>query len=890
MDPATFCCFQEDAACTIIDEGVVHRLAPAGADGSADACAEQSCELDKLVLFLGRALLLTRRALYVLLCVPAEAQTASSPDLSNKSQYDAHGHRFGDAATLVSCGVQAWHLILYLNTKVGSLARRLGLTAVPFIIPWERETPHEQAPPEGPTLACTHWVERARAAVLHHYLLSVGSNVFWQYADEAALANAVPLVVDNVSAFSSSVACELWPRHCHLSPLRGSIQAGSSEHASLVEVEDRGISRVQHLALANQESRRRVAAHGVSQGFCGVVSRVDNIETNARVKVGAPFGYTLVAGTFDRLHAGHQLLLAAAALSAQQRIGVAVASGPLIKRKMASQENVAAAGIEHFAFRLQAAVAFVQLVAASRGRAVRLTGFKEALVEEEASLSDELQLQSSHLGGSNQFGRDFSSVVEAFTSPVEEALGDSLQLEVFRITDAVGPADRIAFDCLVVSDETVKGADMVNRIRGEAGNEPVSVLTVGLVPTNAWIVHQVAEALAEHLPFPLLREGSQLEQKCGFSRLAGGTVQSKAPVEAEEEEGQNTLTQNHRNPAAESLDTFRSKLSSTVLRQQQLKRLCCGSIAELYKRFQAAWLWLEGSESEAGVSELQSCATIWSVLCAEHAAPWRRFYTFDRVARVLERLDALNTSAKREPIVLSVFLGSLLACPCQYITLTRRACRTSNARELSRTNGAHSCTLASWSPEAEDAAWQKSAAKLLAELQCRREGRPCVVAHNIQQATRKMPPASSFASNDVLLEGRFYMLKSLLWGQRAAAYSRLAPTVEAVNAPRGKHAPAWNEGEMVTLMRLARRLEQLEFADGSMEEATRLRRLRQEYFFVSEDCFSRHRMKQLAELLESASSLDCLNGEELRHARASAERELNILTNRILHDEPTASC
>ncbi|CDJ30202.1 uncharacterized protein EMH_0027020 [Eimeria mitis] len=890
MASATSCCFQEDAACVIIDEKTVRRLALAGTDCSTKRCVE-SCEVDELVIFLCRALLLTRRTLYVLLCVPTEARSTPSLRLSNESHSGDRGGRFGDAATFVSCGVEAWRLIVCLHTRVGSLARRFGLTAVPIIIPWDCATSRAGVPADGSTPACTHWVERARAAVLHHYRQTSGGSFSWQPVDEAGLANAVPLVLDNVTAFSSCVACDIWPRHCHLSPFQGNIRVCSSDQALLVEVEEQSISQVQQSALLIRENPCDVKSNGASQGVCEDRSG-DTATDDEKVQAQVPFGYTVVAGTFDRLHAGHQLLLAAAVLSARQRIGLAVASGPLVKKKTMSQQDMAAAGIEPFAFRLQAAAALVQLLAASQGKETRVAGFIEALEEEEASMSNELHHHLSLLGGSSRVNCGFRGVIESPTSALADTFGGSVQLQVFRIIDAVGPADKLAFDCLVVSAETLKGAIAVNSIRIEAGNKPVFVLTVGLVPTDAWVAHQAAEKLAAYFPFPLCSGVNQFEQKSGICVLTGeengpeSTMPANARAPSKGEEHSSVQQEDH-NPTAGSLEVFPDKLSSTALRQLQRKRLRCGSVADLCKRFHAAWLWLEGREGETGTTELQSCSTMWSILCAEHATPWRRLHTFDRVARALELLDASKPSVNREPVVLTVFFGSLLACPCHYITLGRGACTACDSRVLTTADCANTCTIPSWSPEAEDAAWHRSAVKLLAELQ-RKWGRcSFAAAQNSQRYTRKVPAASTFVYGDTLLEGRFSLLMGLLLEHRAASLTRLAPTAQAVNALRGRRDVSRDDEETATMVLLARRLGQLEFTDRSVEEKTRLRRLRQEYFFVSEDCFRRYRMMQVAHLLENANSLDCLNHEELFHARVSLERELSILETQSLHDEPS---
>ncbi|CDJ56868.1 hypothetical protein, conserved [Eimeria maxima] len=891
MASAKSCCFQEDAACVIIDEGVVRRLAPTEADACTEASIRESCELDDLVLFLGRALLLTRRNLYVLLCVPTECYPTSSPSLLNEPPYVGSGRRIEDAATVVSCGSQAWHLTVCLNTRVGILARRLELTSVPIIIPWVCENSHGHEPAGESTPACKHWAQRARAAVLHHYRLTVGVNAFWQCVDEAELANAVPLVLDTVSSFCSREACALWPRHCHLRPLHSSIEACPSKHEFLLGVEGQGISKIQQSSPAQPKYLCRETTCGASKEFMPAARQGDTAKADEEVSAEAPFGYALVAGTFDRLHAGHQLLLAAAVLSARRQIGLAVASGPLVKKKKVSENDVAAAGIEPFACRLQASAAFVQLLAASKGKAVHLTGFREALEEEERSMLDDLQLQSSLAGRPERFSCGSTSATGAFASTAPEEVDGSMQLQIFRITDPVGPADRLAFDCLVVSAETVKGANMVNKSRVEAGNEPVFVLSVELVPTDGWVPRHSIEALARHLPFHLFTEADQFEGRSDFSRptvyetLPESLMQSRANAATKEEEPAG-VARKYRNSKAESLDTSWNKLSSTTLRQQQLRRLCYWSIAELRNRFEEAWFWLARSKGEGEIAERLSSATMWNILCAEHAVPWRRLHTFDRLARALKRLESWNISVKREPIVLSLFLGSMLACPCKYVTLTTRACEASDPRGLGRADSATLCTCLSWSPEAEDAAWQRCAIELLTKLQCTWGGRPSANVENCQQATGKVSASPATASFDTLLEGHFSLLMDLLWEQRTATLARLAPTVRPVSASRRRHAAVRDDG-VATFRRLARRLEQLEFTDISMDETTRLQRLRQEYFFVTDDCFNSYRVEQLAQLLESESSLDCLSHDELSHAREKVECELNILASQSLRDEQT---
>ena len=128
-----------------------------------------------------------------------------------------------------------------------------------------------------------------------------------------------------------------------------------------------------------------------------------------------------------------------------------------------------------------------------------------------------------------------------------------------------------------------------------------------------------------------------------------------------------------------------------------------------------------------------------------------------------------------------------------------------------------------------------------------------------------------------MLEERYSLLLSLMQEQRAATLAKLAPVVQRKNAwsqTTDANLSAYETGD---LMRQARRLEQLEYAETSTDLANRLQSLREEYFFVSDDCFRRHRKRQLERLLDDADCLDCLSNEEILSARAAIEQELQML-------------
>lgn len=856
MTSATVGCFQEDAACSIIDEGVVSRLLSTGNNDSTEveACCKESIELDKLVLFLGRALLLTRHTLYVLLCMPAVAHRNVSSTAFEVSGPSGRGGLYGDAASFVTCGQRMWHLIASLSAKLGNLARNLQVISVPIVIPWETREPSQRGVlPSVAVQNGTQWVCRAREAVLRHHQLTVGGKLFWRWSRETTREYSVPLVADNTCTLTSAAARDLWPRHCCLEPLE-SLPLCRAEQIGSFEADEQNLSSGQDL---HSPTARPL------------------------------FDYTLAAGTFDRLHAGHQLLLAAAALSTRRNIGIAVASGPLVRKKAASLEDAAAAGIEPFAYRLQAAVAFVQLLAASRGVKVSLNGFSEAIEEEERAISAEVQFPGSLTGVSSNFEYGLRLISDANRRTPEALTSEEkLSLRVFRISDAIGPADRLMFDCLVVSPETLKGADMVNSIRKEVGNKPVFVLTIGLVPTDTRVSSDTAVALAAHLPFPhdqqapLSRLATEFHRSAQVDTLKEAFPEARSIVaEAEKGHMQRSVSQESQKSSNASAETLLKKLSSTELRQLQAKRLRCESTSELWMRFQKAWVWLEGSEGDKGITGGEFFAMFWSTLCAEHAAPWRRLCTLDRVARILKFVDDVETCAETEPLVLSSFFGSLLSCPCSYIQLESVPCEGSQITALVGNQSATKCTVANWTPETEEVEWQKSAAKLLVELQLRSGGKgSCAVASSCRRATGKAPACASLPEyRDVGLEERYSLLLSLMQEQRAASLAKLAPVVQRKNAWRTTTDANLSGYETGDLMRQARRITQLEYAETSVDPANRLQSLREEYFFVSDDCFRRHRKRQLERLLDDAHCLDCLSNEEMLGARAAIERELQML-------------
>lgn len=124
----------------------------------------------------------------------------------------------------------------------------------------------------------------------------------------------------------------------------------------------------------------------------------------------------IVAGTFDRLHAGHESLLGLAA-SLGREVLVGLADGPLLRSKR-HQEI-----IQPFEERRRA--------------------------------------------------------VESFLSE------RGVKPRVVRITDPVGPAGEDAgADALVVSEETIPGALLVNQVRRERGLSPLYIVVCPLIPAE----------------------------------------------------------------------------------------------------------------------------------------------------------------------------------------------------------------------------------------------------------------------------------------------------------------------------------------------------------------------------------------------------------------------
>ena len=137
-----------------------------------------------------------------------------------------------------------------------------------------------------------------------------------------------------------------------------------------------------------------------------------------------PFDQVAVGGTFDRLHAGHRLLLAASALTAERRLFVAITRDKLLSNKKHSER------LQPFEERAQNAVAFVRKVRPGRGFAVEVGALLDP--KEPTAAETESQMQA-----------------------------------------------------LVVSKETVTGGEAINAGRKARGFKPLALLVVGLVGSSS---------------------------------------------------------------------------------------------------------------------------------------------------------------------------------------------------------------------------------------------------------------------------------------------------------------------------------------------------------------------------------------------------------------------
>ncbi|CAK9262683.1 unnamed protein product [Sphagnum jensenii] len=151
------------------------------------------------------------------------------------------------------------------------------------------------------------------------------------------------------------------------------------------------------------------------------------------------FSAVVLGGTFDRLHAGHHLLLKAAAELARERVVVGISTGPMLVNK------------------------------------------------ELAHLIQPFDVRR--------------AAVEKYIKSVKPGL----EVQIEPIVDAYGPSiTDEALEAIVVSQETMKGGEAVNKKRAERGLSQLQVKVVDLV---------VEEGCSEKVSSTLLRQRDAQQQQ-----------------------------------------------------------------------------------------------------------------------------------------------------------------------------------------------------------------------------------------------------------------------------------------------------------------------------------------------------------------------------------------
>lgn len=178
--------------------------------------------------------------------------------------------------------------------------------------------------------------------------------------------------------------------------------------------------RQEHPAAQQQQDGQQGPAAATEQqaaepaGPAGPCSRVIGDWPHPHLQ----FSKVAVGGTFDRLHAGHRLLLAATALVSRQHIFVGITADKLL----ASKKNREL--LETYEEREEAAVGYMKMI-----------------------------------------NPGVTVVAGPLTDPQEPPLC------------AVDPE----FDAIVVSEETIPGAHAINKTRAELGFPPLVIVVIGLI-------------------------------------------------------------------------------------------------------------------------------------------------------------------------------------------------------------------------------------------------------------------------------------------------------------------------------------------------------------------------------------------------------------------------
>ncbi|XP_030841071.1 bifunctional coenzyme A synthase-like isoform X1 [Strongylocentrotus purpuratus] len=185
------------------------------------------------------------------------------------------------------------------------------------------------------------------------------------------------------------------------------------------------------------------------------------------------YRHVCLGGTFDRLHAGHKILLSDSALRATEKITVGVTDGPMLENKTLMEL------ILPLAERLEGVTQFIQDV-------------KPCLLHSEA---------------------------------------------VVPITDPFGPSIVVPdIDCIVVSEETRKGGDSVNKRRLEKNMTELSVHSIDIVPDQNHAQHEEAKVSSSSTRARLLGKLLQTPKIVGekptpyIIGLTGGIASGKSSV------------------------------------------------------------------------------------------------------------------------------------------------------------------------------------------------------------------------------------------------------------------------------------------------------------------------------------------------------------------------
>lgn len=153
------------------------------------------------------------------------------------------------------------------------------------------------------------------------------------------------------------------------------------------------------------------------------------------------FSSVCLGGTFDGLHAGHKILLSEAALLATSRLVIGIAKDNLLVKK-SLKELIPA--VED---RVGLVMEFLSLI------------FCTDLVGEKAVVPETFE-KSGVSEGPSRFLR----------------LSSELRAEMYEIGDAAGPAGTdTELDAIVVSQETVRGGEVINGLRSARGLPPLKV-------------------------------------------------------------------------------------------------------------------------------------------------------------------------------------------------------------------------------------------------------------------------------------------------------------------------------------------------------------------------------------------------------------------------------